>query len=226
MEDVTAVTEDDVRGWSLRFGQVDLVLLGGGPPCQGVSGLNASRRGALLDERSCLFVHVSRIRDLLKKHFRWCPVHVMMESVASMDDSDKQHMSDSFGDSPWLIDAGSMTWCRRPRLYWVSWDLHAQHGATVQDDGQVILVAEADLSEFVLKGWDKVDPSKPFPTFTTSRPRSSPGRRPAGIQQCDLPAHANLASGCFKYARDFVSLKGTPVGFSCLKQTPRGVCLW
>lgn len=186
LEDVTAVTEDDVRGWSLRFGQVDLVLLGGGPPCQGVSGLNASRRGALLDERSCLFVHVSRIRDLLKKHFRWCPVHVMMESVASMDDSDKQHMSDSFGDSPWLIDSGSMTWCRRPRLYWVSWDIHAQQGATVRDDGQVMLMAAADLSEFVLKGWDKVDSSKPFPTFTTSRPRSSPGHRPAGIQQCDL----------------------------------------
>jgi hypothetical protein len=27
-------------------------------------------------------------------------------------------------------------------------------------------------------------PHKPFPTFTTSGPRGSPGRKPAGVQQC------------------------------------------
>eukprot|EP00435_Cladocopium_sp_Y103_P021735 s916_g5.t1 len=66
----------------------------------GVSGLNADRRGALNDERSNLFVHVVRIRRLFQQFFPWCAIHVLMESVASMDQSDKDIMSDSFGDTP------------------------------------------------------------------------------------------------------------------------------
>ena len=66
LNDVASITEDDVRGWSLKFGQVEMVVLGAGPPCQGVSGLNASRRGALMDQRSNLFVHVERIRNCYK----------------------------------------------------------------------------------------------------------------------------------------------------------------
>lgn len=42
---VEDVTEEVVLGWSLRFSNVGLVILGGGPPCQGVSGLNSDRRG-------------------------------------------------------------------------------------------------------------------------------------------------------------------------------------
>lgn len=79
--------------------------------------------GALKDERSRLFTHVARIRDLVRQHFPWCHVRTFMESVASMDTSDRQVMSDSFGDDPWKYDAGHMTWCSRPRLYWVTWEL-------------------------------------------------------------------------------------------------------
>ena len=182
--DVVAITEEDIRQWSLQFGQADLVLLGGGPPCQGVSGLNASRRGALLDERSNLFIHVARIRSLLRKFFKWCPIYSMMESVASMDDVDKDHMSASFEDRPWYIDSENLTWCRRPRLYWVNWELHSGEGAVMTDDS-VILSSNADLQEFISKGWTKVDPGRAFPTFTTSRPRPLPGRKPAGIHHCD-----------------------------------------
>ena len=55
---VSSVEEVDlimVKTWAQRFSQVSLVVVGGGPPCQGVSGLNAARKGALRDERSCLF---------------------------------------------------------------------------------------------------------------------------------------------------------------------------
>lgn len=51
--------------WSLKFGQCCLVLLGAGPPCQGVSGLNWGRKGALKDARSSLFSHVGRIRGMV-----------------------------------------------------------------------------------------------------------------------------------------------------------------
>ena len=59
--DVELVTAAMVREWALRFSQAAVVVIGAGPPCQGVSGLNSDRKGALRDERSCLFSHVDRI---------------------------------------------------------------------------------------------------------------------------------------------------------------------
>ena len=120
VDDVTMVTPELVRSWSLRYSQAAVVILHAGPPCQGVSGLNADRRGALNDERSCLFVHVARIRDELRRHLVWAPVRVLMENVSSMDAQDRDVMSASFGGDPVVIDAGSMTWCHRPRLYWTT----------------------------------------------------------------------------------------------------------
>lgn len=83
-DDVERISEEVVVEWRLKFSQCSLVLLGAGPPCQGVSGLNSDRRGALRDARSCLFVHVSRIRALLRTAFPWAAVHTLMESVASI----------------------------------------------------------------------------------------------------------------------------------------------
>ena len=93
--------------WSLRFSQCSLVIVGAGPPCQGVSGLNSDRRGALKDARSSLFVHVSRVRRLVQSQFPWAAVHVLMESVSSMDEEDRKVMSEDFGELPVHIDAGS-----------------------------------------------------------------------------------------------------------------------
>ena len=184
---VEDISEADVKAWSLKYSQAAMVILGAGPPCQGVSGLNADRRGALKDERSCLFVHVKRISGLLKIYFPWCQVHVLMESVASMDDKDREVMSQSFEDTPWEIDSGSMTWCSRPRLYWISWDLAEQEGVYITMSGDkrsVTLIGNQSLDEVCLPGWTKADPSRPFPTFTTSRPRTYPGRKPAGLLGC------------------------------------------
>lgn len=58
VDDVEKVNEAVVTDWSLRFSSVGLVIIVAGPPCQGVSGLNADRRGALRDARSSLFQHV------------------------------------------------------------------------------------------------------------------------------------------------------------------------
>lgn len=57
--DVTLISEEDVQQWACRYSQAAVVVLGGGPPCQGVSGLNVDRKGAQKDLRSCLYVHVS-----------------------------------------------------------------------------------------------------------------------------------------------------------------------
>lgn len=82
---VQDVDKDMVMQWRGRYSQASLIIVGAGPPSQGVSGLNAERKGALRDERSSLFTHVKRIGTLVKQAFPWCQVHTLMESVASMD---------------------------------------------------------------------------------------------------------------------------------------------
>ena len=187
---VNTVEEVDlemVRSWATQFTQVALVVLGAGPPCQGVSGLNASRKGALKDARSCLFTHVARIRDLVKQCFPWAQVRSLMESVASMNQQDQQVMSDSFGSQPWFIDAAGVSLAHRPRLYWIDWELTHQEGVvfgqTPVGRAEVKLHATLDPVDFLTPGWKPCSDQK-FPTFTTSRPRGEPGYKPAGIQQC------------------------------------------
>ncbi len=188
--DVSLVDLAMVREWSCRFSQVSVVLLGAGPPCQGVSGLNVDRKGAMKDVRSVLFLHVKRVEGLVKECFPWCQVHSFMESVASMDVEDKATMSDSFGDTPWKCDAGTLTWSSRPRLYWLTWELTDGEGVTrivsesEHASREVALTAFQDLEKVCKTGWIKVDSSRAFPTFTTSRPRSRPGHKPAGIHHC------------------------------------------
>ncbi len=188
--DVKLVDQAMVHKFAGQFSQACLVLVAGGPPCQGVSGLNADRRGALRDERSSLFSHVRRIRDLFKVNFPWCQVHSLMESVASMDAADAEIMSDDFGSTPWLCDSGQLTWSSRPRLYWVTWELLSEPGAQVIQGGDgdqptVLLVSDQKVEDVCKEGWLKIDESRPFPTFTTSRPSDRPGRKPAGILQCN-----------------------------------------
>eukprot|EP00435_Cladocopium_sp_Y103_P057709 s1098_g20.t1 len=188
-EDVALIGEEMVKGWARLYSQASLVVIGAGPPCQGVSGLNADRKGALRDERSVLFKHVRRVWALVQKTFCWCQVHCLMESVASMDAKDRAIMSDDFGEDPWQCDAGTLTWCHRPRLYWMSWELTLQAGVDfVSPEGdsprQVVLTAFQDMEDVCKEGWVKVDPSRSFPTFTTSRPRNRPGHKPAGIKSC------------------------------------------
>ena len=186
--DVQEISEETIKQWSAQFTQVSLVIIGAGPPCQGVSGLNCDRKGALRDERSCLFAEVPRIRDQVKQSFPWCPVYVLMESVASMDTQDRNITSESIGCQPIRCDAGSFTWCHRPRLYWCEWEILEGDGVsltTCEDSPTVLsLVGSQCFEQVVRTGWLKVNPEKPFPTFTTSRPRTSPGRKPAGIQNC------------------------------------------
>ena len=189
VDDVCAIDEAMVHDWSVRFSQCNLVLLGGGPPCQGVSGLNCDRRGALGDERSSLFVHVPRVRDLLRRNFPWCPVHYLMESVASMDKVDREIMSEAIQQRPIFCDAGALTWCHRPRLYWTSWEIPSDDNymfETREDLQELVLRGSQPLEHVIKAGWQKVDQTRPFPTFTTSRPSLKPGRKPAGIQQCSL----------------------------------------
>ena len=192
VEDVELVDHAMVADWACRFGQAGLVLLGAGPPCQGVSGLNSDKRGALRDVRSCLFKHVPRIKALLQAHFPWAQVRCVMESVASMDRVDRQVMSEAVGVIPYRIDAAGLSLAHRPRLYWIDWELANMEGAEVAIDEQaqfgdfhqVHLSATVDSCLYLEAGWGLQCADQRLPTFTTSRPSTTPGRKPAGIGSC------------------------------------------
>ena len=190
--DVSEVDEEMVRSWACKFTQASLVLLGAGPPCQGVSGLNSQRKGATRDRRSSLYFHLPRIRILVIKYFPWAQVHSLMESVASMDGSDRATMSESEGSLPWQVDAVGISLARRPRLYWLTWEVVEESEVSIyppelnsgwEGYGTIELQGDLTTSLYLTPGWRKVSPD-PFPTFTTSRPREHRGPRPAGLDKC------------------------------------------
>lgn len=113
VSDVRDVDEIMVQHWATLFSQASLVLIGGGPPCQGVSGLNCDRKGGIRDSRSNTFlVFVAFVR----KWFPWCQVHTFMESVASMDAHDRNVMSEGFGQEPISCNAGEIFVVSHPAL--------------------------------------------------------------------------------------------------------------
>eukprot|EP00438_Fugacium_kawagutii_P001024 Skav205832 [mRNA] locus=scaffold160:183177:189242:- [translate_table: standard] len=166
---IEEVTEELVIQWSLRFSNVCLVLIGGGPPCQGVSGLNSDRRGALRDSRSSLFQKVPGIIHLFRKHFPWAQTHHLLESVGSMDFRDCEAMNTAFEDTPWFIDAHGITLAHRPRVYWVSWELESEEGVEmwVGSDGrlplkgEVVLKAQVNPEDYLESGWRKAGDNEP-----------------------------------------------------------------
>lgn len=189
-DDITKLTFEDVKAWSLQYSQCGLVIIGAGPPCQGVSGLNADRRGALKDARSSLFTFVKQVRGWVRQAFPWCPSYCLMESVSSMDDADREAMTGSFESLPWSCDAACATWCHRPRLYWLDWELvedeHTWFSTDARGVRSVHFGGFQPLGDLLRQGWTKIDEQAAFPTFTTSRPSAVPGRKPAGIKHCTL----------------------------------------
>ena len=80
-------------------------LVAGGPPCQGVSSLNATKKGAALDPRSCIHSKFKEVRGFCKRSFTWCPSYFRMESVASMSAEDRATYTQSAGVIPYKVDS-------------------------------------------------------------------------------------------------------------------------
>ena len=199
-EDVSTVDAEVVKGWSTHFSQASLIVIGAGPPCQGVSGLNADRKGALKDKRSCLFTHVPRIVELVKQAFPWCQVRLLMESVASMDDADRLLMSASVDLEPIKIDAAGVSVAHRPRLYWFDWEVPNMMGVrkVFKEVLEIELTAEVDPCTYMEQGWSMKEAGK-LPTFTTSRPRSFPGHRPAGLNKCSFEERQRWENDMYRF---------------------------
>ena len=193
VHDVEEVSDCIVRSFANRFSRASLVLIAGGPPCQGVSGLNASRLGSELDFRSRLHHEVPRIRELVQKYFCWCETFVLMESVSSMSENDRVAMSKAIGILPYDSDASGITPCHRRRFYWYDWAAHAEENVQIQspltchpsDHGRITFLLDCSPSDLIEPGWSLAGGSDhKLPTFTTAQPKAQPGFMPAGIEGC------------------------------------------
>ena len=192
VDDICSVSESVVRKWAAKFPTCKAVLVAGGPPCQGVSGLNADKKGAILDPRSSLVREFKRVVDLVRSVFTWCPVFTLMESVSSMNSEDRSHYSKTIGLLPYEVDSKYLSLCRRPRLWWFDWTIKSRPGVsiippkfgTLSDFGSIFLEHSVNPEDWLRSGWSPANPEGRFATFTTSQPKSQPGHKPAGLGTC------------------------------------------
>lgn len=130
-----------------------------------------------------------------------------MESVSSMDRSDRAIMSEAVGEIPARINASGVSLANRPRLYWCDWELLGMEGVELTwcenpqwgDYHSVSLTAVLDPNDFLEAGWRVQHPEQRLPTFTTSRPWSSPDRKPAGLQLCSSEDRYRWEQDAFRF---------------------------
>ena len=186
------VNEDEVTEWACEYSSVGVVLVGAGPPCQDVSKLNADRKGSQRGLRSSLYKEIPRIVGLIKRKFPWAQVHSFIESVASMDATDRAAMSEDLDLLPYKVDSAGISLARRPRLYWMTWEVLPEDGLEIiPSEGlgwyclrDIALTGQVEQRDYLQPGWF-LPPGHRLATFTTSRPSERPGRRPAGLHTCD-----------------------------------------
>eukprot|EP00435_Cladocopium_sp_Y103_P046394 s849_g13.t1 len=185
VSDVNLVDFEMVKSWSQRFTQVSLIVAGAGPPCQGVSGLNAARKGALKDERSCSFSHVDRIKNLVRRCFPWAQVQGLMESVASMDAADGQVMGESFGAVVYRCLWGFLGASSTLVLVGLG-DQSVSRSLLWPNSHRAITSIAASRTRQDIVPFSRVDSSErgSFPDFHNQSTQGYPGHKPAGIKQC------------------------------------------
>ena len=227
--DVRGFGEVEIRGLRLKFPRATMVILGAGFPCQEFSGLNASRRG-LASERGSLVEEVPRIRRELELSFQ-VPVHLFGECVASMQTDQLQAINEILGVTPIQICSGECSWCRRPRLYWISWPVNEEPGVTLEE-GRDKNKARLHAERPPLRSWAQrgVEPcgDGPFLTFTRAIPEKKPGHKMRGIERVndeekEIWANERYRFAPYQYQRhNLVDYKG---GLRSLNATEREAIL-
>lgn len=205
--DVTNISSADIRAWGAKYPNCCAVLVAGGPPCQGVSGLNASKKGAQEDPRSSLHTAFDRIKQEVKHFFTWCPSFFLMESVASMSLEDRAVYSKSSGVLPYKVDAQFLSPCRRPRLWWFNWTINSKENVEIftpssslaSAAGEIRFHYTPDYKDHLRPGWSPANPEGKFLTFTTAQPMKQPRFRPAGIDNATEEDKRKWAADRFRF---------------------------
>ena len=114
-----------------------------------------------------------------------------------MELADAATLSDRIGVQPVFVEAADMSYCRRPRLYWLkNMAVKAMDDFELSDrivhggrDGIVKVCMKPALDRFLEPGVEAARPDElPFLTFTRPENRSGPRYKPTGIDRCSEEA--------------------------------------
>ena len=198
VEDITEAVVNSLVN-SLGF-RIDILLISAGSPCQDLTALLANRQG-LEGNRSKLFFHIPRIRDCCKRRFPG-KTALLVENVYSMTEDARAQFTEVLGVRPILIMASDFSWVRRPRLYWIDWDVTPQVGEQLVDHGSFLRWRFPDVrcshGHWVDEGWSHLG-KECLPTFTRALPRAAPPRQPAGLATASERAQARWMEDRFQF---------------------------
>ena len=180
--------------------KIDILLISAGSPCQDLTALLANRSG-LEGSRSKLFFHIPRIHKLCKNRFPGRTA-LLVENVNSMTEEARSQFSEVLGVLPILIMASDFSWVRRPRLYWIDWEVTPQNGERLIHEGSFLRWKFPDVRQeqghWVDPGWQHFG-AECLPTFTRALPRASPPLQPAGISTASHEAQERWAKDRFQF---------------------------
>ena len=169
----------EVEALKRRFTGVRCIFLGGGFPCGEWSARNPLRRG--LDGASGdLVFEVVRTWQLFEEVFPGALVALLGKNVASMGQDSAKLLADIIGLRPVLVDSKFMSWCHRPRLFFLNFPLEASadpvaaaSSGTATEAWDVVRLAATRVpwKTWVTKGWSPVDPHVVWPTMVGCKPR-------------------------------------------------------
>ena len=195
-------------------GRITTVLASAGFPCQGMSGLNAQRKG-LRDPRSSL---VYAFTDLLNELDRLMPeitFDLLVENVASGPAPDVAKVPELLGRVPTQIDASDFAHAHRPRLYRHTWDLvptpyfvaekvllNGVEGKFAEKTKVKVQASSPSVSEWLDQGstFEGTENGRRLPTLVRWIPRGKPPFMPAGIDGCPADALARWEAAEFAVA--------------------------
>ncbi|CAE7825917.1 unnamed protein product [Symbiodinium sp. CCMP2592] len=113
--------------------RLDLVLFTAVSPCHCLGGVGDGTATSSTQQQ-LLFWEIPRVYELLKQSFA-VPVHLLLENLADIPDSAIAAFNEALRLKPYLVDAKSFTWVRRPRLFWVTWGITPLPGEVLRDAG-------------------------------------------------------------------------------------------
>ena len=180
------------KSWACRFSRAKCVLVAAGTPCQGRSGLAHDLEGG---SPRMLLHEVSRLRDLVERHFVWAKTFVLIEGMSSMSDVDRANVSRGVGILPYELDAVGITPCRRSRLYWFNWKVCVEHGTEIEtpltphaeDFGRISFLLDCCPDPYLSPGCSLAGGmDHKLPAFAFCQPKAQPGFQTVGMEKCSV----------------------------------------
>ena len=201
--DINLVTLEMVRHWANLFPRATEVHIWGGFPCVHLSSVRSDRLN-LEGEGSNLFFKLVELIEWCERVFTpRIPVEFVIENVFSMDVSARNEISLRLSIKPLKLDPADCTPMSRPRLAWVSKEVHAGPGVTLVDWPEVVEVKMngtfPSCSAWVEPGFHPTCQGVKYPTFMKAIVRWRPPPSPAGLRRCDEQTIARWVSDQFRF---------------------------